>query len=220
MEPPSENLSLQPQVFTTPRPGQLAPQFRARTTRGERSLADYRGRWLVLFSHPADFTPVCTSEFIAFAKAADRFAALGCELLGLSIDSLSSHLAWIVSIREQFGVEIGFPILEDPSMAIALAYGMLDPAAGDTATVRASFFIDPEGIVRGSHWYPLTTGRCVEEMLRLLAALQESDRTGASTPADWTPGAPLLVSPAETMGEVIAHPGEAAGAWYCRTRPA
>ena len=215
MEPQPE-----PHAFTVPRPGQPAPEFRARTTRGERALSDYRGRWLVLFSHPADFTPVCTSEFIALAKAADRFAELNCDLLGLSVDSLSSHLAWVASIREQFGVEVPFPLLEDPSMAVALAYGMLDPAAGDTATVRASFFIDPQGLVRASHWYPLNIGRCVDEMLRLLAALQESDRTGGSTPANWRPGEPLLVSPAEALEAAMAEPEALKGDWYCRTRAA
>ncbi|MHB8283081.1 MAG: peroxiredoxin [Caulobacteraceae bacterium] len=204
--------------FSMPRPGQAAPEFGARSTLGDRRLADYRGRWLVLFSHPADFTPVCTSEFIAFAKAADQFGALNCDLLGLSIDSLPAHMAWVVSIRENFGVEIPFPILEDPTMAIALAYGMIDPLAGDSSTVRATFIIDPEGVVRASNWYPLTIGRSVEEIVRLLMALQESDRTGASTPAGWKPGDDLLISSADTMAEAIAHPSQAKAVWYYRTR--
>src|SRR5271168_1748399 len=115
-----------------------APAFRARTTQGERSLEDYRGRWLVFFAHPADFTAVCTSEFIAFAKAYDRFQALGCDLLGLSVDSLFAHIAWVSNIKERFGIEIPFPIVEDPSMAIAGAYGMLHPGADSSATVRAT----------------------------------------------------------------------------------
>ena len=125
-----------------------APAFHARTTHGERGLEDYRGRWLIFFAHPADFTPVCASEFIAFSEAYDRFQELGCDLLGLSVDSLFAHLAWIANIKERFGVEVPFPIVEDPSMAVARAYGMLHPGAHTSATVRATFIIDPERDVR------------------------------------------------------------------------
>ncbi len=128
----------------------------------------YRGKWLLFFSHPADFTPVCASEFIAFANAADRFRALGCELLALSVDSLFSHFGWIRSIQKQFGVEITFPIIEDPSMVIARAYGMIAPHAPDSSLVRAAFLIDGTGIIRAITWYPMTTGRNVSELLRLL----------------------------------------------------
>src|SRR4051812_17422070 len=148
-----------------------APNFQARTTMGDRSLADYRGRWLLLFSHPADFTPVCTSEFIAFSRAADRFEELGCGLLALSIDSLFSHFAWIRSIHAQFGVKVPFPIVEDPSMAVARAYGMIAPNAPYASKLRAAYVIDPEGIIRAISWYPMTTGRNIEELLRLIAAL-------------------------------------------------
>ncbi len=165
-----------------PRLGAAAMPFRVRTTRGERSLADYRGRWLLLFSHPADFTPVCTSEFIAFARAHGRFQALGCELLGLSVDSLFAHLAWVRSIEAGFGVEIPFPIAEDISMGLARAYGMLHPADTSTATVRGSFLIDPSGTIRMLSYYPMTTGRSVEELLRTLAALQESDASAPPRP--------------------------------------
>jgi len=132
-----------------------APTFHARTTQGERSLEDYRGRWLIFFAHPADFTPVCASEFIAFSKAYDRFQELGCDLLGLSVDSLFAHIAWIANIKERFGVEVPFPIVEDPSMAVARAYGMLHPGAHTSATVRATFVIDPEGMIRAIIWYPM-----------------------------------------------------------------
>ncbi len=195
-----------------------APDFSARTTMGERRLSDYRGRWLVFFSHPGDFTPVCTSEFIALARAMPRFQALDCELLALSVDSLLSHLAWVRSIREDFGVEVGFPIVEDPSMAIARAYGMIHARAANAAAVRAVFVIDPDGIVRAITWYPLTTGRCVEELLRLVEALQTSDRHGVNTPEGWRPGDPVILPPPLTFGGE-AVPDDSQGGWYFRTGP-
>lgn len=130
--------------------GDTAPDFSCRTTQGECHLSDYRGRWLVFFSHPADFTPVCTSEFVAFARAAPEFSALGCALLALSVDSLFSHIAWVRTIERRFGVAIPFPVVEDPSMAIASAYGMIHPGASSSSTVRGCFVIDPEGVVRMS----------------------------------------------------------------------
>ncbi len=178
-----------------------APVFRARTTMGERALSDYRGRWLLLFSHPADFTPVCTSEFVAFARAAEQFAALDCDLLAMSMDSLFAHLAWVRCIREHFGVTIPFPIVEDPSMAIARAYGMISPRAPDTAMVRAAFVIDPQGIIRAITWYPMTTGRNVEELLRLVAALQMTEVHGVSTPEGWRPGEDVILPPPLTVEE-------------------
>jgi peroxiredoxin (alkyl hydroperoxide reductase subunit C) len=192
-----------------------APEFRARTTMGERTLSGYRGGWLLLFSHPADFTPVCTSEFVAFARAADGFRALGCELLALSVDSLFSHIAWVRSIREQFGVEIPFPIVEDPSMAIARAYGMIAPRAPDAAMVRAVFAIDPEGIVRAITWYPMTTGRNVEELLRLVAALQVADAHDVSTPEGWQPGQDVILPPPLTAEQAYQR-HEAGTDWYYR----
>jgi peroxiredoxin (alkyl hydroperoxide reductase subunit C) len=197
-----------------------APDFTARTTLGERSLAQYRGRWLLLFSHPADFTPVCTSEFVAFARAADRFAALGCDLLALSVDSLFSHLAWIRSIRAAFGVEVPFPIIEDPSMAIARAYGMVAPDAPDAALVRAAFVIDPEGAIRALSWYPMTTGRNVGELLRLVAALRMTDAHDVSTPEGWQPGEKIILHPPLTAEAALAMPAREGGAWYYRTGPA
>lgn len=188
--------------IATPMIGTPAPAFAARTTMGERALADYRGRWLVFFSHPADFTPVCTSEIIAFARAAERFAAIGCDLLGLSIDSLYSHLAWLENIRSHFGVRVPFPLIEDPSMAIARAYGMLDANAQSSATVRSTFVIDPDGIIRAMTSYPLSVGRSIEEHWRLVAALQHGDAEGVQTPAEWRSGEPTL-APAPVTAEEL-----------------
>jgi peroxiredoxin (alkyl hydroperoxide reductase subunit C) len=188
-----------------PRINEPAPDFTARTTHGSRSLQDYRGKWLILFSHPADFTPVCTTEFLAFAGAYERFRKLGCELLGLSIDSTYSHLAWIRNIKEKFGVEIPFPIIDDLSMRIAHDYGMIQPGASDTSAVRATFFIDPEGKVRAMVYYPMTNGRSVEEFLRLLEALQTSDRHGVSTPEGWRPGEKVMVPPPATAKDAEAR---------------
>ncbi len=193
-----------------------APDFHARTTMGDRSLSGYRGQWLLLFSHPADFTPVCTSEFVAFAKAADRFSALNCALLALSVDSLFSHLAWIRSIHAQFGVVVPFPIIEDPSMAIAQAYGMISLRARDSAMVRAIFVIDPDGIIRAISWYPMTTGRSVAELLRLVAALQMTDAHGVSTPEAWQPGQDVILPPAMTASDAL-EAGGAGSEWYYRT---
>lgn len=201
-----------------PRIGEPAVPFRVRTTLGERSLEGYRGRWLLLFSHPADFTPVCTSEFIALAKEFDQFQAMGCDLLGLSVDSLFSHLAWVRSIRAEFGIEIPFPIAEDLSMAIAIAYGMIHPADTNTSTVRASFLIDPTGIVRMLSYYPMATGRNVDETLRALAALQETDASGLSTPAGWRPGDDGILPPPVTLAEADGRASAGATAWYYQPR--
>ncbi|MGI4746554.1 MAG: peroxiredoxin [Janthinobacterium lividum] len=193
-----------------------APDFHARTTMGDRSLSGYRGQWLLLFSHPADFTPVCTSEFVAFAHAAEQFSALNCALLALSVDSLFSHLAWIRSIRAQFDVVIPFPIIEDPSMAIAQAYGMISPRARDSAMVRAIFVIDPDGIIRAMSWYPMTTGRSVAELLRLVSALQMTDTHGVSTPEAWQPGQDVILSLPMNASDAL-EAGGADGDWYYRT---
>lgn len=197
----------------------VAPDFTARTTQGERRLSDYRGRWLILLSHPADFTPVCTSEFIALARRAEAFAALGCDLMALSVDSLYSHLAWVKDIYSRSGVKVTFPIIEDPSMAIGHAFGMVDAGSSDSATVRATYVIDPQGIVRAISWYPMNIGRSVDELIRLVTALQTSEREHASTPAGWSPGEPLLEPAATTLDEAIAD-GEGDAAWYFRERGA
>lgn len=178
-----------------------APDFTARTTMGVRSLADYRGKWLVLFSHPADFTPVCASEFVALERAAEAFRSRNCELLGLSVDSLYSHLAWVQSIEERFGVRISFPIIEDVSLAIAEAYGMVHEDSTSTATVRSLFFIDPDGIVRALIHYPMQVGRAVDEIRRVLAALQATHGTDLATPEGWHPGEPMLRTPPLTVSD-------------------
>lgn len=197
----------------------IAPGFSARSTAGDVSLASYRGRWILFFSHPADFTPVCTSEFMALARAKERFAALECELLGLSVDSLYAHVAWLRDIERSFGVKVDFPLIEDPSMSIAQAYGMLDSASPGSATVRATYVIDPEGVIRAIVWYPMNVGRSVDELLRLVEALQASLREGASTPEGWRAGDPLLEQPAVTMEEAETA-NESKGAWYYRERVA
>ncbi|AVA14990.1 MULTISPECIES: peroxiredoxin [Sphingomonadaceae] len=191
-----------------PRINEPAPAFEAKTTHGERSLDDYKGKWLVLFSHPADFTPVCTTEFMGFAKAADRFKALNCELLGLSIDSVHSHIAWMRSIEEKFGVEITFPIIDDLSMNVARAFGMIHPGASDTSAVRATFLIDPEGVIRAMVYYPMSNGRSVDEFVRLLTALQTSDANKVATPENWQPGEPVIVPPPATAEAAKARKDE------------
>lgn len=181
-----------------PRINEPAPAFSAKTTHGDRSLQDYKGRWLVLFSHPADFTPVCTTEFIGFAAAAGDFKALDCDLLGLSIDSIYSHLAWVRNIKEKFTVDIPFPIIEDLSMTVARAYGMIHPGASDTSAVRATFVIDPNGIMRAMVYYPMTNGRSVAEILRLVRALRTSDAHSVATPEGWQPSDKVLVGAPKT----------------------
>jgi peroxiredoxin (alkyl hydroperoxide reductase subunit C) len=194
-----------------------APEFRARTTKGELSLSSYRGKWLLFFSHPADFTPVCTTELIAFAKNAERFRKANCELLALSLDGLYSHLAWERSIIEQFGVVIPFPIVEDPSMSIARAYGMIHPKASDSATVRGVFLIDPNGIIRAISFYPSVAGRNVEEILRLLVAIQIAESHHVLTPEGWQPGDDILLPPPTTSAaaEINARSTDAR-TWYFR----
>jgi peroxiredoxin (alkyl hydroperoxide reductase subunit C) len=197
------------------RVGDPAPVFQARSTMGDVRLDQFRGRWLIFFSHPADFTPVCTSEFVALARAAPRFEAIGCALLGLSVDSLYSHLAWVRAIRDSFGVTVPFPILEDPSMTIGRAYGMLDETALDSSAMRATYYIDPEGIVRSLTWYPLTVGRSVEEMLRLATALKTAASGEVMTPEGWTPGADLLLPPTSNLADALA--ASPTDAWFYRT---
>jgi peroxiredoxin (alkyl hydroperoxide reductase subunit C) len=181
---------------------QPAPEFCAPTTHGEKKLTDYRGRWLVLFSHPADFTPVCTTEFMAFARRQADFEEIGCDLLGLSIDSTFSHLAWVKSIEDNFGVEVRFPIIADLSMEVASAYGMIQPGASDTSAVRATFVIDPDGVLRAMVYYPMSNGRSVDEILRLVKALQTADRHGVATPEGWQPGDQAIVPPPKTVEEM------------------
>ncbi len=196
------------QQHSMPRLNEPAPEFDAVTTHGQRKLSDYKGKWLILFSHPADFTPVCTTEFMAFANAQDKFAAMNTELLGLSIDSKYAHIAWVRSIKENFGVDVRFPIIEDLSMKVANAYGMIMPGADDTSAVRATFIIDPEGILRAMVYYPMSNGRSIDEFLRLVKALQTSDVNKVATPENWQPGEPVIVPPPQTTDAAAAREGE------------
>ena len=188
-----------------PRLNEPAPAFDAPTTHGQKKLEDYRGKWLVLFSHPADFTPVCTTEFMAFAKRHADFQAINTELLGLSIDSHYSHVAWVRNIKEKFGVDIPFPIIADLSMDVARAYGMIHPGAADTSAVRATFIIDPEGVLRAMVYYPMSNGRSIDEFVRLVKAMQTSDGNGVATPEAWQPGDKVIVPPPATVEEAAAR---------------
>lgn len=182
--------------------GMKAPEFSSDSTLGRISLADYKGKWLILFSHPGDFTPVCTSEFISFAQLFQEFKKRGVELLGLSIDSNPSHLAWVYSIYQTHGIDIPFPILADRVGDIARLYGMVAPNVSRQETVRNVYIIDPEQIIRAIIVYPLTTGRNIYEILRLIDALQITDKDHVITPANWIPGAPTLVPPPRTYEEL------------------
>ena len=184
--------------------GDPAPAFRSMTTMGKVNFPeDYKGKWVVFFSHPADFTPVCTTEFIALARRADEFREINAELLGLSIDSLHSHLAWAESIEHidldgKGKVKIPFPIVADISMSVAKAYGMLQTVA-KTQTVRAVFIIDPDSIIRAILFYPMSTGRNIDEIKRIILSLQKHDADNVSTPADWNPGDPVVMGAPLTL---------------------
>lgn len=199
-----------------PRIGDPAPSFEAETTQGTLRLADFKGSWLVLFSHPADFTPVCTTEFIAFAEIYDDLQKRGAELLGLSVDSVNSHIAWIRNVEERTGVKIPFPIIADLSKEVAMKYGMIHEGQSKTATVRCVFVIDPNQVVRAIIYYPLTTGRNMAEILRLIDALQTTDRNGVATPANWQPGQKVIVPPPNTqeMAEERLSEGYECVDWY------
>jgi len=200
--------------------GQPAPDFEALTTHGVLRLSDFRGMWLVLFSHPADFTPVCTTEFIAFAQLYEEFKKRNVELLGLSVDSISSHIAWIRNIEEKMGVKIPFPIIADLNKEVAKKYGMIHPGQSKTETVRCVFVIDPEGKIRAILYYPLTTGRNMHEILRLIDALQTTDKYKVATPANWKLGDPVVVPPpstteaAEERLKAAAKEGYTCKDWY------
>ncbi|MFB3776206.1 MAG: peroxiredoxin [Bryobacteraceae bacterium] len=187
--------------------GEPAPSFTAETTQGPIQFPeDYKGKWVILFSHPADFTPVCTTEFMTFASMQDEFKKLNCELVGLSIDSTFSHIAWLRTIKEkvQFrnmkDVEVTFPVISDLTMEVSRRYGMLQPSASNTQAVRAVFFIDPKGTVRAILYYPLSNGRNFQELKRLLIAMQTSDAHQVATPADWQPGEEVIVPPPGSCG--------------------
>lgn len=190
--------------------GEDAPAFTAETTQGPIKFPeDYKGKWVILFSHPADFTPVCTTEFMTFAKMKDEFAALNCELIGLSIDSIYSHLAWVRTIHEKIAYKgmtnmvINFPVIADLKMEVAKKYGMVQPGASDTKAVRAVFYIDPKAKIRALIYYPLSNGRNFDEIKRLLVAMQTSDLHGIATPADWRPGDDVIVPPPGSCGAAM-----------------
>lgn len=193
--------------ISLPRIGDKAPEFIAITTQGEINFpADYKGKWIILFSHPADFTPVCTSEFMTFAKRKPEFSVLNCQLVGLSIDGLYSHIAWLRAIKEKIeykgmkNIEVTFPLIEDVSMNVAKKYGMIQPGESTTQAVRAVFFIDPKGMVRALIYYPLSLGRNFDELKRALVAMQTADKYNIATPADWEPGDDVIVPPAGSCG--------------------
>ncbi|MBV2224630.1 MAG: peroxiredoxin [Cloacibacterium sp.] len=195
------------ETFSMPRIGEKAPQFKAVTTQGEINFpSDYQGKWSILFSHPADFTPVCTSEFMTFAHLQEKFIKANCELVGLSVDGLYSHIAWLRTIKEKIefngmkDIEVTFPLIEDITMEVAKKYGMIQPGESNTKAVRAVFFVDPKGIIRAIIYYPLSIGRNFDELYRALIAMQTTDEFGVATPADWRPGDDVIVPTAGSCG--------------------
>ncbi len=183
--------------------GMKAPDFSAMSTFGPIKLSDYKGQWVILFSHPGDFTPVCTTEFVAFAEVDEQFKALNAQLIGLSIDSNPSHLAWVNQIYTLTGVQIPFPVIADRMAEIAKLYGMIAPDTSTQETVRNVYFIDPEQTVRAILIYPLTNGRNIPEILRLLTALQVTDKCKLVTPANWQPGSAGMVPPPRTYDQMV-----------------
>lgn len=194
------------QPTTMPLIGEAAPEFEAVTTQGTIHFPkDYKGKWVILFSHPADFTPVCTTEFMTFASMMDEFKELNTELVGLSVDSLYAHIAWLRKIQELEwnglkNIEVTFPLIEDIRMNVARKYGMIQPGQSNTQAVRAVFVVDPKGIIRTILYYPLTTGRNFDEIKRIVLALQKADKDGVATPADWRPGDDVIVPTAGSCG--------------------
>ncbi len=186
-------------VNSIPKIGEKAPDFQATSSQGTITLKQFRGKWVVLFSHPADFTPVCTTEFIEFAKRMPEFEKRNAQLIGLSIDSVYSHIAWALQIEKMTGVEIKFPIIADLSMEVSKLYGLIHEKASTTSTVRAVFFIDPEGIVRALIYYPASTGRNIDEILRVLDSLIYVDSFMIATPANWKPGEDVIVPSPSTV---------------------
>jgi len=195
------------ELVSIPRIGESAPEFTAVTTQGNINFpADYTGSWVILFSHPADFTPVCTSEFMAFASLEPKFNEVNCKLVGLSIDGLYSHIAWLRTIKEKIEykgmkeVEVNFPLIEDITMEVAKKYGMIQPGESSTKAVRAVFVIDPIGKIRTVIYYPLSLGRNFDELYRVVIALQTADKFSVATPADWRPGDDVIVPTAGSCG--------------------
>jgi peroxiredoxin (alkyl hydroperoxide reductase subunit C) len=201
------NSNNQPEAVAMPRIGDQAPAFKAVTTQGEIDFPkQYEGSWVILFSHPADFTPVCTSEFMTFSSMEEKFANANCKLVGLSVDGLFSHIAWLRTIKEKIeykgmkNMEVKFPLIEDITMEIAKKYGMIQPGESNTKAVRAVFFIDPKGVIRAIIYYPLSLGRNFDELHRALIAMQVADKFSVALPADWRPGDDVIVPPAGSCG--------------------
>lgn len=197
----------QTEIFSMPRIGDIAPSFKSLTTQGEIDFpAQYKGSWVILFSHPADFTPVCTSEFMTFASLETKFNDANCKLVGLSVDGLYSHIAWLRTIKEKIeykgmkDVEVKFPLIEDITMEVAKKYGMIQPGESSTKAVRAVFFIDPKGIIRTIIYYPLSLGRNFDELYRVLIGLQTADNFSVALPADWRPGDDVIIPTAGSCG--------------------
>jgi peroxiredoxin 2/4 len=191
-------IAMQPPA-SLPRIGSPAPQFEAVTTQGTIKLEDFKGSWLILFSHPADFTPVCTTEFMAFAQLHPKLREMNVELLGLSIDSVYSHIAWVRNIEEKLGQKITFPVIADLNKEVATLYGMLMPGESKTETSRCVFIIDDKQIIRAMIYYPLSTGRNMGEIVRLIQALQTTDKYGVACPANWRPGDKVIIPPPKTQ---------------------
>lgn len=196
----------QEMYFKMPLIGDKAPSFTAVTTQGTINFPeDYAGKWVILFSHPADFTPVCTTEFMTFATMADEFKSLNTELVGLSVDSLYAHIAWLRKIQElewngMKNVEVKFPLIEDIRMEVANKYGMIQPGQSNTQAVRAVFIIDPDAKIRTILYYPLSTGRNFDEIKRIIIALQKADKDKVATPANWVPGKDVIIPTAGSCG--------------------
>jgi peroxiredoxin (alkyl hydroperoxide reductase subunit C) len=194
--------------ITFPVIGEPAPDFEAETTHGPMKLSGLKGKWVILFSHPADFTPVCTTEFIAFTAIHEELKALNVQLVGLSVDSVSAHLAWVHAVKEKMGVQIPFPIIADLTMTVSNKYGMIHKGQSSTAAVRTVFFIDDKGIMRAMLYYPLQNGRYMPEILRLVKALQTTDKFKVATPANWQPGEKVVVPAPKTAAEMEKRPTE------------
>jgi peroxiredoxin (alkyl hydroperoxide reductase subunit C) len=202
-----------------PKINELAPDFEAKSTHGMIRLSDYtsKGTWVMLFSHPADFTPVCTTEFMTFSQNGKEFEKRNVQLIGLSIDSVHAHIAWVRDIEKKFNVKVSFPVIADLDQKVARMFGMVHEAVSETATVRAVFFIDPKNTIRAILYYPMSLGRNVDELLRVLDALQTADRNACSTPANWRPGEPVIVPAPLTTADAekrMQEPGLEVTDWY------
>ena len=208
------------QTTNLPRINDPAPDFEAKSTHGPLKLSDFKGKWIVLFAHPADFTPVCTTELVEFAKRTETFSERNVQLIGLSVDSVPAHIAWVRNIEQNFGVKVDFPLIADLDTKVAQKYGLIHPNASETATVRAVYVIDPKGVVRALIYYPLTTGRSIDEIVRLIDALQTTDANTVSTPANWKPGEAVIVPPPQTQAdaEKRAQSQEGVTDWYFTKR--